>query len=86
MDDKNGVKGKIRKVLQAHPEGLSILEVAKLVCMHRHTVTKYIYQMIGSGEIYQRELGPAKLCYSKKKFLESVKEKEILDEIKKRLK
>jgi ribosomal protein S24E len=65
--DKNNVKEKIKKVLSKHPEGLPIIEIAKLVGMHRHTITKYIYQLVGSGEIYQREVGTARLCYLKKR-------------------
>lgn len=85
MSDKNGVAGRVRSVLREHPEGLSILDIAKLVGVHRHTVTKYIYQMIGSAEIYQREVGPVKLCYLKESFVEKVREKEVLKKIKKRL-
>jgi len=83
--DKNHVKDRIKKVLSEHPEGLPILEIARLVGMHRHTVTKYVYELIGSGVIYQREVGTAKLCYLKEKFAEKVKEKEILEKLKKRL-
>lgn len=85
MIDKNHVKERIKKVLSEHPEGLPILEIARLVGMHRHTVTKYVYELIGAGIIYQREVGTAKLCYLKEKFVESVKEKEILEKLKKRL-
>lgn len=85
MKDKNSVKEKIRKVLLEHPEGLSILEIAELVGMHRHTVTKYVYQMFGSGEIYQRDVGPAKLCYLKERFVENVREGAILEKMRKRL-
>lgn len=85
MNDKNHVKDRIKKVLSEHPEGLTILDIAKLVGVHRHTVTKYVYHLIGSGEIYQREVGTARLCYLKERLVERVKEKEILDKIKKRL-
>lgn len=51
-----------------HPEGLTFTQIAKLVGMHRHTVTKYVYQLIGSGEIYQREVGTARLCYLRKNY------------------
>lgn len=58
----------VRKALKEHPEGLTMLRIAELAGVHRHTVTKYVYMMVGSGEIYQRELGPAKLCYLKEVF------------------
>jgi len=85
MIDRNRVKDRIKKVLFEHPEGLPILEIARLVGMHRHTVTKYVFQLIGSGEIYQREVGTARLCYLSSRFIEPVKEKEILEKLKKRL-
>jgi len=68
--DKNQVKNKIKKLLSEHPEGLHILDIARHVNMHRHTVTKYIYQLIGSGEIYYREVGTARLCYLKGMLVE----------------
>lgn len=63
MNDENHVKSKIKKVLLDHPEGLHILGIAKLVGVHRHTVTKYIHELIGAGVIYQREIGTVKICY-----------------------
>ena len=58
---------KIIKALKEHPEGLSIMEIAELIGVHRHTVIKYIYNLIGLGLIWQRKIGPAKLCYLKDK-------------------
>lgn len=61
------VKTKIINLLSKHPEGLTAVDLAKELGIHRHTITKYIYQLIGSKEIYQRQVGPAKLCYLSKK-------------------
>jgi len=69
-------------ILMDHPEGLSILRLAELAGMHRHTVTKYVYQMIGSGEIYQRQVGSAKLCYLKERLEEAVKAGELMRRLK----
>jgi len=85
MNDKNHIKDKIKKVLTEHPEGLSILEIARLIKAHRHTTTKYVHELIGAGILYQREVGPAKLCYLSSRFVEPVREKEILEKLKKRL-
>lgn len=60
------VENEIMVVLKEHPEGLSITEVAEALKLHRHTVIKYIYQLIGSGSLFQRKVGPVKLCYLKK--------------------
>jgi len=73
--DRNHVTERIKRVLSEHPEGLPILNVAKLVGMHRHTVTKYVYQLTGSGEIYQREVGTARLCYLRENFIGRFKKK-----------
>jgi DNA-binding Lrp family transcriptional regulator len=53
----------ILKTLNYHPEGLTITSIAIRTKMHRHTVTKYVYELIGSGIIQQRIVGMAKLCY-----------------------
>lgn len=63
----NNIKGKIIKVLKKHPEGLTIIEIADKIGMSRHTITKYVYQLIGEGLIFYREIGTAKLCYLKGK-------------------
>lgn len=85
MKDRNNVGEKIIKTLRGHPEGLTILEVAKLVGMHRHTVTKYIYHLIGTETVYQRDVAAAKLCYLSSTFVKLVKEKEVLEKMRKRL-
>lgn len=63
MNDENRIKDRIKKVLREHPEGLHILGVARIVGAHRHTVTKYIHELMGAGLIYQRDFGTIKICY-----------------------
>ena len=82
MQDKTDVMAKVAETLRKHPEGLTILRLAELVGMHRHTVTKYVYLMIGSGEIHQREVGRAKLCYLKERLEEAVKAGELMRKMK----
>ena len=82
MQDAPEVMSKVEETLRKHPEGLTILRLAELVGVHRHTVTKYVYMMIGSGEIYQRDVGRAKLCYLKERLQEDVKGGEMLRRIK----
>jgi len=55
----------IIKLLKEHPEGLTTVEIARMLGSHRHTITKYIYQLVGEGLINQRKIGSAKLCYLK---------------------
>ncbi len=57
------LKDKIKRILRRHPEGLHILEIARAVKAHRHTVSKYVGELTDSGAVYQRDLGTIKLCY-----------------------
>jgi len=82
MQEKPDVMEKVTDVLGRHPEGLTILRLADIVGVHRHTVTKYVYRMIGSGEIYQRQVGRAKLCYLKERLEEGVNGGELLRRMK----
>jgi len=86
MVEKNKMREKIIKVLSKHPEGLPILTIAKLVGSHRHTITKYVYELIGSGIIYQRRVGSAKLCYLKEDFIEKVRKRDVIEKLRKKLK
>jgi DNA-binding IclR family transcriptional regulator len=56
------IKQKIIDILSKHPEGLIVNEISKILDIHRHTLTKYIYQLVGEQTIYQRKIGSAKLC------------------------
>jgi len=57
------IETKIIKYLGKHPEGIMILDLADVMDVHRHTLTKYIYRLEGAGKIKIRKLGVAKLCY-----------------------
>jgi hypothetical protein len=76
MNDEHHFKEHIEKVLSKHPEGLSIHEISRFVGAHRHTITKYIHELIGSGVIHQRDLGIVKLHYLTKHFNQPEKENE----------
>src|SRR3989344_1765841 len=67
---ENEVKDRILIVLKKHPEGLTIIQIAKEVGMHRHSIVKYIYELTGEKKIIQRKIGPATLCYIYKKKYE----------------
>jgi predicted transcriptional regulator len=55
----------IINILRKHPDGLTITSIAELAGMHRHTATKYVYELKGAGVINERDVGSAKLCYLK---------------------
>jgi len=59
------IKKKIVEILKEHPEGLKILDIAKYVGSNRVTVAKYVYGLTIQGLIFQRLVGPSKLCYLK---------------------
>jgi len=75
---EEATRKRVKEVLAEHPEGVTMLRLAGLVGVHRHTVTKYVYQMVGSGEIYQRDVGVAKLCYLKDRLAAEVKPGELM--------
>ncbi|MFH0896868.1 MAG: NEW3 domain-containing protein [Candidatus Bathyarchaeota archaeon] len=50
-------------ILKQHPEGLTISSIAEKSGLHRHTSRKYINELIGAGNVAQRCVGAAKLCY-----------------------
>lgn len=76
-------KYQITEVLKKHPEGLTLQKIAQLTNMSRLTATKYIHELIGSGIVYQRKVGVAKLCYLKERYIKLVKEEDILEQLKK---
>lgn len=70
-------------ILKKHPEGLTLHSIAKLSGMNRLTATKYVHELLGEGRIYQRQVGKAKLCYLKERYLKMIKEEKVLEKIKK---
>ena len=64
--EENDHYSKIVKILSKHPEGLTTVDIAKLLGSHRQTIAKYIYLLVGKGKVYQRKVGSAKICYLKK--------------------
>jgi DNA-binding IclR family transcriptional regulator len=55
-------KENILNVLKVHPEGLTTVDIAKILKISRNTASKYVYQLLAEGKIRQREIGTAKLC------------------------
>ena len=85
MAKKKDPKKMIIEVLRKHPEGLTLWKIGKLTGMSRLTATKYVHELMGEGRVYQRRVGMAKLCYLKERFLQLVKEEEVLKKLKKKL-
>ena len=72
-------------LLKKHPEGLTIQKISVLLGASRITATKYIHELMGEGKIYQRKIGVAKLCYVKERFVDMVKQEDILEKLKKKI-
>ena len=68
MNDEKNFKERIEEVLSNHSEGLSIAEISRILGANRHTITKYIHELLGAGIVNQRDLGTVKLHYLAKDF------------------
>lgn len=58
---KKNVKDDILKLLQKHPEGLTITNVSNLLGINYMTVSKYLAVLEALGEIQHMRVGMAKL-------------------------
>jgi len=57
------LKQQIIKILETHPEGLTVQALSDRIGVSRQTVIKYIFELKGSGIIYRRRVGSATLHY-----------------------
>ena len=62
INGKN-VKEEIIRILESHPEGITIQNLSDWIGVSRHTVIKYVFELKGSGIIYRRRVGSATLHY-----------------------
>ncbi|HKZ45396.1 MAG TPA: hypothetical protein VJ343_01700, partial [archaeon] len=83
MEEKNP-RELIVEALMKHPEGLTLVSLAEVTGLHRHTSTKYLHELIGAGVAYQRKVGPARLCYLKEKIDSREKERKVLEDLNKK--
>ena len=74
----------ILEALKINPEGLTLLSLAQVTGLHRHTCTKYVMELVGAGVVYQRDVGAAKLCYLSKKIEGKAEENRIAEELKRK--
>jgi predicted ArsR family transcriptional regulator len=65
---QHNFRERIIETLKQHPEGLTFNQISVELGAHRHTITKYIYELKGEGTIFVRDLKTLKLCYLKKNF------------------
>ncbi len=55
------MSARIRKVLEKHPEGISITDLVKSVDVNRNTAGRYLENMLLSGQVEMRRFGMAKM-------------------------
>ena len=70
--------------LRKNPEGLTLLSLAEVSGLHRHTCTKYVHELIGAGIVHQRNVGVAKLCYLNSKIATQSDEEKALEALRKK--
>ncbi len=68
MMNEDAIKQGIIETLRTHPEGLTIASLSELMGINRMTTSKYIYGLTSEELIYQRKIGPAKLCMLKEEM------------------
>jgi len=70
----------IINILRKNPDGLTLTSIAQLTGLHRHTATKYVYELKGAGVIIERDVGSAKLCYLRE-GLSKGEEKKVVERL-----
>ena len=76
----------IIKILREHPDGLTIQDISRLGKMSRITATIYVHELLGEGKVSERKIGAYRLFYLTEKYVETVKEKEVIEKIKEKIK
>jgi len=59
----NSIEEDIVRLLEKHPEGMKINDIASNLKTPRQTVSKYIYGLRIAGLVEYREVGRSKLCF-----------------------
>lgn len=68
MGQKCDIQERIVSLLSHRREGLTLLDIAGALGIHRHTVRKYVNILTNEGAMVQRGVGQAKLCYLSESF------------------
>jgi predicted transcriptional regulator len=64
INGKN-VREEIIRILETHPEGVTVQALSDNIGVSRHTIIKYVFELKGSGILYRRRVGSATLHYLK---------------------
>ena len=75
----------IFQLLEKEPRGLTVKEISRLGKMNRFTATIYVHELLGEGKITERKIGAYRLIYLKEKYLETIKETDVIKKIKEKI-
>lgn len=78
INEKN-VKQEIIRILETHPEGLTVQALSNVIGVSRHTIIKYVFELKGSGIVYRRRVGSATLHYLRSILVKFNKQFEEVD-------
>ena len=78
INGKN-IKQEIIRILETHPEGLTVQALSDKIGVSRQTIIKYIFELKGSGIVYRRRVGSATLHYLRSILAKFNKEFEEVD-------
>ncbi|MEM0480811.1 MAG: hypothetical protein QXQ14_01325 [Candidatus Aenigmatarchaeota archaeon] len=62
MEEKSNVK-RVLELIKKSPRGLTITEIANILDLNRHTVTKILERLLIEKKVDFEERGPAKIFY-----------------------
>jgi len=79
-------KERILNVIKENPEGLTIQEIARKAKVSRITASIYVHELLGEGKVFQKKVGVYRIIFPKERILESVKEAELIEKLKKKAK
>ena len=71
-------KDAVLRVLRENPNGLTIQEISKKGKMSRITATIYVQGLLGEGAASERKIGSYRMIYLKERYMQAVKEGELI--------
>jgi predicted ArsR family transcriptional regulator len=63
----NNIEEDILGLLEKHPEGMKIIDIANHLKTPRQTISKYVFGLKIAGFVEYKEVGRSKLCFLIKK-------------------
>ena len=61
------IESKILYIVEKNSKGLTLLQIAKISGLHRHTIRKYADKLIREGKLSQNRKGSKKICMPRKR-------------------